>query len=179
MRTFSDTHFAPLLVSTSVYTCRNVNVFRPRSRNLYLRLMHARLTLLFMLMTVAASAQVTNSTSKDKTGLYTHALDSMISLIKEDTVLHKIYMLREECVRNAIPDTLQDVVIGWSTSISRDKLKSGEMMMLINCLSIIRNEVIIQIASPRRGDWAYRFQYYYQPDTRHYLLKRIDRGLRL
>jgi hypothetical protein len=142
--------------------------------------MPVRFTLILLLLPILTSAQVTNSTSKNKTGLYTHALDSVISLIKKDTVLHKIYIAGDECVRNAIPDTLQGVVIEWTQdAISNDKLKPGELTMAIRCLHFIRNEVVIMIVTPRQGDWAYRFQYYYQTDTKDYLLKRLDKGLRI
>lgn len=39
------------------------------------------------------------------------------------------------------------------------------MMVLISCLSIIRDEVIVIIYTAQEGDWIYKFQYYYQPDT--------------
>jgi hypothetical protein len=142
--------------------------------------MSVKFTLIFALVSSLASAQVTNSTSKDKTGLYTHALDSAISLIKKDTILHKIYIVGDECVRGAIPDTLQGIVIEWiQNTRNTDKLKHGELNMMIQCLFFIRNEVVIMIITPRQGDWAYRFQYYYQTATKDYLLKRLDMGLRI
>jgi hypothetical protein len=61
----------------------------------------------------------------------------------------------------------------------KTELKKDEMLVVISCLSIVRDEVIVVIFTRREGDQLYKFQYYYQPDTRDYKLIRVDRGMSL
>jgi hypothetical protein len=138
--------------------------------------------LLFQLSLIS-SAQVINSLSKNQTGFYTHALDSVLSIIKKEKVLHTIFIAGKECVKDYLPNTLQGVTIVWLHPTSRKKkkerpaLKADEMLVLIQCLYIIRNEVVVRVFTPREGAQLYEFQYYYQPDTADYKLKFVKRGI--
>lgn len=145
-----------------------------------------RITFLIFFSTFSCSivwSQVVNSLSKDKTGFYGHALDSAISIIKQNKKLRTVYVTGKPCVKEYLPDTLQDISIRWKPLDHKKrkndiKLKEDEMIVLISCLIIIRDEVIVNVITAREGDWAYEFQYYYQPETKDYRLKNVERGLR-
>lgn len=142
--------------------------------------------LLFQL-SLASHAQVVNSLSKNQTGFYTHALDSVLRIIKQEKMLRTIFLAGNECSKQYLPDTLQGVAIKWMSESSKknqkrhrnDKLKGDEAIVAIPCLSIIRDEVTVIVATPRLGDWLYVFKYYYQPATQDYKLKAVKKGLRL
>jgi hypothetical protein len=145
--------------------------------------MRSILILFFITFVTLSNAQVVNSLSKDTTGFYGHALDSVISIVKENKALRAVYVGGKECVKSYLPDTLQGVVVKWKppkkSKKEKLKLKKDEMLVAISCLSIIRDEVIVVIYAAREGDQMYRFQYYYQSDTMDYKLKKVDRGMRL
>src|SRR5687768_15560205 len=142
-----------------------------------------RITLVFFaaLFFTSSSAQVVNSLSKNTTSFYGHALDSVISIIKEKKTLHTVYVVGKECVKDYLPDMLQNVVIKWkpatkSKRVKEPNLKHDEMLVMITCMSIIRDEVTVMIYTAREGDWLYEFQYYYQPATMDYKLRKVNRG---
>jgi hypothetical protein len=139
--------------------------------------------LLFVFLMSSASAQVLNSLSKDTTGFYGHALDSAIAIIKENKVLRTVYVGGRECVKDYLPDTLRNVAIKWrppgKSKRDKMKLKDDEMIVLISCLSIIRDEVTVAVYTAREGDWLYRFLYYYQPEIKEYKLMKVYKGMRL
>jgi hypothetical protein len=144
--------------------------------------MRCILILTFVLLYSTASAQIVNSVSKNKTGFYTHALDSALSIIKQNKTLRTVYVVGRECVKAYIPDTLQNIPIKWAPpSFSKKKkakkLKADEMVISISCLAIIRDEVSVGVMTALEGDWLYVFQYYYQPDTMEYKLKNVKRGM--
>ena len=65
-----------------------------------------------------------------------------------------------------MPDTLQNVAIKWkpaekSKRVKEPNLKRDEMVVVIACLSIIRDEATVMIYTTREGDWLYEFQYYH------------------
>lgn len=146
--------------------------------------MRISLILLFTLSFTSSSAQVVNSLSRNTTSFYGHALDSVISIIKENKSLRRVYVGGHECVRSYLPDTLQNVAIKWkppakSKRVKELNLKRDEMLVVITCLSIIRDEVTVIVYTAREGDQLYEFQYYYQPETKDYKLIRVNRGMRL
>lgn len=145
--------------------------------------MRCTLILCFVAFVTLSNAQVVNSLSKDKTGFYGHALDSVISIIKENKTLRTVYVGGRECVKAYLPDSVQGAIVKWNPPKKSKKeklsLKNDEILVAISCLSIIRDEVIVIIHTPQQGDQLYKFQYYYQPDTRDYKLIKVDRGMRL
>jgi hypothetical protein len=83
-----------------------------------------------------------------------------------------------------LPDTLQNVAIKWKPPAKSKRakelnLKHDEMLVVITCVSIIRDEVTVMVYIRREGDQLYEFQYYYQPVTMDYKLMRVNRGMRL
>lgn len=140
------------------------------------------MALLFQL-SLASQAQVVNSLSKNRTGFYTHALDSVISIIKQQKTLRTIFLVGKDCTKQYLPDSLQGVVIKWVAEPTRknrkDKLKEDEARVMIQCLSIIRDEVTVSVLTPSQGDWLYVFKYYYQPATQDYKLKVVKKGMML
>ena len=145
--------------------------------------MRNALILVFLTFVTLANAQVVNSLSKDKTGFYGHALDSVISIIKQNKTLRTAYVGGRECVKSYLPDTLQGVVVKWRppAKSKKEKLnrKNDEMLVVISCLSIIRDEVTVVVYTAYEGDWMYRFLYYYQPDIREYKLMKVYKGMRM
>lgn len=145
--------------------------------------MRATFILLFLVLFSSASAQVVNSLSKDTTGFYGHALDSAIAIIKENKNLRTVYVTGRECVKHYLPDTLRNVAVKWrppgKSKRDRMKLRDDEIIVVISCFSIIRDEVTVVIHTAQEGDWMYRFLYYFQPDTKDYKLTRVYRGMRL
>jgi hypothetical protein len=145
--------------------------------------MHNILILCFITFVTLSDAQVVNSLSKDKTGFYGHALDSVISIIKQSKALRAVYVGGKECVKAYLPETFQGVIVKWKPPGKSKKeklnLRNDEILVAISCLSIIRDEVIVVIYTPREADQMYKFQYYYQPDSMDYKLKKVDKGMRL
>ena len=138
-------------------------------------------------LSLTLRAQVVNSLSKNQTGFYTHALDSVLRIIKEEKMLRTIFLVGNECSKQYLPDTLQGVAIKWMSESSKKnrkrhrehKGKEDEAIVMLQCLSIIRDEVTVSVMTPRRGDWLYVFKYYYQPATQDYKLKVVKKGMKL
>jgi hypothetical protein len=138
--------------------------------------------LLFVFLSIhslSAQSQVINSLSKDKTGIYTHALDTCLSIIKQVQKVTKIYFVARSCPSAALPDTLQGTLIVKLDNDSKFKtknLKVGEIITYISCIRIIRDEHQLTIMTHHTGDLFYTFLYYYRPETKDYYLKKIKRG---
>jgi len=70
--------------------------------------------LYFVAFVTLSNAQVVNSLSKDKTGFYGHALDSVISIIKENKAVRTVYVGGRECVKAYLPERVQGVIVKWN-----------------------------------------------------------------
>jgi hypothetical protein len=149
--------------------------------------MRNTLTLILILfVTSVTSAQVVNSLSKDKTGFYTHALDTCLTLIRKEKQIDKIYVRNAPCVFNYLPDTLQGIpllILENDKKNSRTKFHDNEALVTIKCMSIIRDEVsfgiLISSNKGMLGAGMYVFYYYYRPETQDYYLKKIKSGMML
>src|SRR5687768_9956461 len=137
------------------------------------------LILLALMLAFPASAQVVNSVSRDKVGIYTHALDTVITCLKKEKPLHKIYVKGEQCAARHLPATHQNVTIITDEKNTRKKrkLKSGEVFVTINCLTIDRDYVTIIMIISNGETKPFIATYQYQPATMDYRLKALDRTI--
>ena len=125
------------------------------------------------------SAQVVNSLSRDKVGMYTHALDTVITCLKKGKRLQAIFVKGEQCAARHLPATHQNVTIITDEKSIRKKrkLKSDEVYVTINCLTIDRDYVTIIMTIFDGQTKPFIATYQYQPATMDYRLKALDQTI--
>ncbi|WP_276370853.1 hypothetical protein [Chryseolinea sp. H1M3-3] len=80
--TYATPYTKVIHLNTTILTSGN-QTWPGRQVMLIFAAMRSILILIFITRMTLSNAQVVNSLSKDKTGLYRHTLDSVISIIKE------------------------------------------------------------------------------------------------
>jgi hypothetical protein len=118
--------------------------------------------LLLTLTCFTSLAQLPDLLLKDKTGIYEHALDSVITSIKKERPLRVLYIESLECVSNYLPNTKQNVVIVTNKrKVKRktNKLKTDELALTFACGQIFDNQVAVLIFTPQPSKWVFAFHY--------------------
>lgn len=140
--------------------------------------------LLLFAINYCASAQVVNSMSSDKTGMYFYSLDTLVTLLKVEKKIERLIVRADWQIIRDFPDTIQQIKIlkeeGKETKIK--KITSADVVVKITGLSIILDEISLSMQTLERqgkqlqffAGVVYIFHFQYQPDTKTYLLTRIQ-----
>jgi hypothetical protein len=118
--------------------------------------------LVLMLTGFTSLAQLPELLLKDETGIYEHALDSVISAIKEQKPLRVLYVKSRECVSNYLPRTIQNVlVVTNKKKVKRktNKLKPDELALTVACGQLLDGQVAVLIFTPESSEWVFAFHY--------------------
>jgi hypothetical protein len=126
-----------------------------------------------------ALGQVINSLSPNKMGIYTHALDTVITSLMKEKPLRTVYVKGEACAAIHLPSIHQDVTIKTDEKSLRRKrkLKTAEIFVTINCLTIDRDfiTIIMIVFDGQRKPFVASYQY--QPKTMDYRLVVLQRQI--
>lgn len=147
------------------------------------------MTLIFLcfLFPPLSYGQVINSMSPNKAGMYYYAVDSLISIVKVDNQIDRVFLRGIDHIVGDFPDTIQQIKIMKSTgkrNFNSKRLTDRDLLIKIGSANIVRDEVSIQLAvfcrkknrlGPLEGG-VYLFYFYYLPDSRTYELRRLKSG---
>jgi hypothetical protein len=136
-----------------------------------------------MLCATSVSGQVINSVSSDKTNMYIHGLDTVLSLAKKSDEFQRIFIKGEASIISNFPDSLNGLSIvkkDSSVPIDKIKIREGDVVIIIFPVSIIRDEFTVRYVTRNKdglvGDGQYICCYKYLPETRSYGLSKIKIG---
>ncbi len=119
--------------------------------------MRCVLSLLLTLVTLTSSAQLPELLLKDETGIYKHAVDSTISIIKKVKPLQILYIHAVNGVSNYLPESVQNVVVVTNkrkVKRKKDKLKPDELILTVGCAQIVNGEAVVIIFTPEPSEWV-------------------------
>lgn len=136
-------------------------------------------SLLLMLTCRTTLAQFPDLLLKDETGIYEHALDSVIRTIEKEKPLRVLYVNALECVSNYLPHTIHNVVIVTNRKkVKRktSKLKSDELVLTVACGQILNDQTAVMIFTPEQSKWVFAFHYDSSLDLRKPKLLLVNRG---
>jgi hypothetical protein len=136
--------------------------------------------LLLTLTSFTSLAQLPDLLLKDETGIYEHALDSVISSVKKEKPLRVLYVKSRECVSNYLPHTKQNVVIVTNKKkVTRKtkKLKPDELALTVACGQILDGQVVVMIFTPEPSKWEFAFHYDASLNREEPRLLFVNRGL--
>lgn len=150
------------------------------------RLMKYLVIGLLILFSTRSEAQVVNSMSPDKTGMYFYALDSVATLIAGQRKVDRLILRADWQIIRDFPDTLHGMKIvkeeGKETKVK--KLTATDVVVKITSLSIIRDQVSFSMQTLERrgktlgfsGDVIYIFLFKYRPESGTYSLSNLRKG---
>ncbi len=141
--------------------------------------MRCVLSLLLTLVTLTSSAQLPELLLKDETGIYKHAVDSTISIIKKKKPLRVLYINALQCVSNYLPESVQNVVVVTNkrkVKRKKDKLKPDELILTVGCAQIVNGEAVVIIFTPEPSEWVFAFGYDFNPRPNEPKLLYVKRG---
>lgn len=140
--------------------------------------------ILLFTINYCASAQVVNSMSGDKSGMYFYSLDTLVTLLKAEKNIERLILRADWQIIRDFPDNIQQIKIlkeeGKETKIK--KITPTDVVVKITGLSIIQDEVTLSMQTfERQGKQleffagvVYIFHFQYLPESRTYLLSRIQ-----
>ena len=142
--------------------------------------MHVALSLLLTFVCLSASGQPVNLLSKDESGIYKHALDSVISTIQGEQPLRVLYIDAPECVLNYLPDTIQSVAIVTDKmkvkKRNKARRKTDELVLSVGCGEIKSDQVVFSIIATQPSKWIFVFGYEFIPGPKNPKLIYVSRG---
>lgn len=142
--------------------------------------MHVITTFLLIAVGYSSYAQVTLLLTDEK-GLYQHALDSALKVVRESRHYQTVYVQGLECATNYLPDRIRDVNIITNQKTVRkkqDKPKPDELILMVACGQIIDDKVAIIIGTPEPSELVFAFWYEFAPLTRNIRLLLVNRGIK-
>lgn len=126
------------------------------------------LPIFLFLTSLTTSAQLITLLEKDNLGIYKHALDSALRIIKKERPLQTVYIEGKECVTKFLPSMLGDVTVITNqrkVKSRKRKPKPGELILIMACGQIIEKKVAIIIHTHQPRGWAFAFWYTYEPES--------------
>lgn len=142
--------------------------------------MHVIIIFFFIAIGYSSCAQVT-LLSTDEKGLYKHALDSAIKIVRESKHVQTLYIQGLECATDYLPDRIRDVnIITHQKAVrkKKDKLKPDELVLMVTCGQIIENKVAIIIGTPEPSELVFAFWYELAPMSKEIKLLLVNKGIK-
>lgn len=143
------------------------------------------LVVILLLIAFRTSGQIVNNVSSDKTNIYYHAFDSLVSIASEGNRFERISVGGSDFILSNFPDSIGNFKLDKLNMNSQKtpKIKANELRVVIRDIQIIRDEFKIQLITWNQkgliGDGLYMFRYQYIPETMTYRLRDIKTGIRL
>jgi len=141
--------------------------------------------LLLLLGTFNSNGQITNSTSKNESNIYFHAVDTLISLVKSEFEPTKILVESDKFILDRLPDSFSNQEI---IKIYKKKLfqkQDGIIQIGIDRLNIDENKITIHLIVLKKvnGHWinwekgcgGYWLYYSFDEKLKSYQLVDIDK----
>jgi hypothetical protein len=141
--------------------------------------MSAAFIFLLSVICLTSSAQLPELLLKDEAGIYKHAIDSAISIIKKEQSLRILYINALKCVSNYVPESMQEVAVVTNkrkVKRKRGKLKPDELILTVGCAQIVNGEAVVIIFTPEPSDWVFAFGYDFNPRPNQPKLLYVKRG---
>jgi len=132
--------------------------------------------------------QIVNSLSADNTGMYYYSLDSLTKKIKDLKKIERLILRGELGVISLFPNSINGLQIlkdNGEQKIKTKNIKSTDVVIKVSDLSIIRDQVTIEMHTWEKqdgdlrffADVVYIFYFKYLPDTQTYKLNKVKSGL--
>jgi hypothetical protein len=117
---------------------------------------------------------------EDESGIYRHALDSVIKVIEKEKPLRMLYVDARQCVSNYLPDTIDNVaVVTDRKKVERKKrkLKDDELVLSVACGQIIDDQAVVILATPELSKWVFAYHYDFSSNRKVPKLLFVNRGI--
>ena len=129
--------------------------------------------------------QVTNTTHRDETNIYYHALDTAVKIVQ--TKVRPKNIIVEGDAFNRLPDNMLGITILKSKGQKRIKDKDADAVVTIDRVEVEKGEfkIFVQLWTIEngvrrvleKGFGSYSFDYEFVPDDHSFRLIRIDKSI--